>query len=186
MGRFRQSTVTGIELLGRHMTDDSNVRDFRWAAYMLATVKLECADRWHPITEFGSRAYFNKYEPYTDKGKELGNVKPGDGWRYRGRGYVQITGRTNYARMSDELGLGPSDNLVDDPERALWPELAYRIMSVGMRKGMFTGRKLSDYITGERCDYRNARKIINGLDRADDIAEYASTFERVLRQAVHV
>lgn len=183
-GRFRMSTVTGIELLGRHMTEDPHLKDLRWASYMLATVKHECADRWHPITEFGKKSYFDKYEPGTPIGRRLGNKKPGDGWRYRGRGYVQITGRANYARMSDVLGLGPAENLVDDPEQALRPEIAYQIMSVGMRKGMFTGKKLSDYISGNRCDYKNARRIINGLDRWDTIRDYAVTFEDVLKNAI--
>jgi len=185
-GRFRQSTVTGLELLGRHMTEDPDLTDLRWAAYMLATVKHECANRWHPIIEFGKRSYFDKYEADTALGKRLGNRDPGDGWRYRGRGYVQITGRANYERMTKALGLSPEESLVDDPEQTLRPEIAYRIMSVGMRKGLFTGKKLGDYISGETCDYRNARRMINGLDQADTIRGFAVTFENLLRDAVSV
>ncbi len=51
------------------------------------------------------------------------------------------------------------------PERAKEPQIAYNIMSYGMRKGSFTGKKLSDYIHGDVCDYKNARRIISKLDR---------------------
>jgi hypothetical protein len=62
--------------------------------------------------------------------------------------------------------------------------LAYRIMSVGMIQGLFTGAKLADFVDGERCDYRNARRIVNGLDRAELIAGYARTLEAILRGSI--
>jgi len=55
---------------------------------------------------------------------------------------------------------------------------------LGMRAGLFTGKKLADYINAQGCDYRNARKIINALDRADLIAGYAKTLEGILRDAI--
>jgi len=143
-GRLTQSKVTGIEVLGYQMEGDSQIRNIHWAAYMLATVKHECADTWQPITERGRRSYFDKYEPGTRIGKRLGNKEPGDGYRYRGRGYVQITGRANYARLSKALRLSAEENLIDHPEYTLRPMIAYRIMSLGMRKGLFTGKKLGD------------------------------------------
>ncbi|MDH3672553.1 MAG: hypothetical protein OES46_15585 [Gammaproteobacteria bacterium] len=180
-GRLRQGMVTGIELLGRHMEADRQIKDLRWAAYMLATVKHECADTWRPITERGRKSYFGKYEPGTRIGKRLGNTERGDGWTYRGRGYVQITGRANYARLSKALKLPSDENLIDHPDNALIPAVAYRIMSFGMRHGAFTGKKLSDYISGDKCDYKNARRIINALDQWQLIKGYAETFESILR-----
>ena len=141
-GRLRQEMVTGIELLGRQMETDDQIKDIRWAAYMLATVKHECADTWRPITERGRKSYFDKYETGTRIGKRLGNTQPGDGWKYRGRGYVQITGRANYERLSKALKLPPDQNLIDHPENTLIPAVAYGIMSYGMRKGAFTGKKI--------------------------------------------
>jgi putative chitinase len=182
-GRLSQSTVAGIELLGGHMTKDPEITNVQWAAYMLATVKHECANKWLPITEFGKKSYFDKYEPGTPIGRNLGNTQPGDGWTYRGRGFVQITGRANYERMTRALAM-PGVNLIDDPEQALRPEVAYAIMSMGMRKGMFTGKKLSDYINASGCDYFNARQIINRLDKADLIKGYAVTLEKVIRSAL--
>lgn len=183
-GKLSQATVNGLELLGRNMEEDPNLTDLRWAAYMLATVKHECANKWMPITEYGSKSYFDKYETGTPIGKRLGNTQPGDCYKYRGRGYVQITGRANYARLTQKLGLGPGEDLEADPDQALRPMVAYRIMSVGMRQGLFCGKQLSDYINAQGCDYKNARRIINGLDQATLIAGYATTLEATLREAI--
>ena len=183
-GRLSQATVNGLELLGRNMVEDGELKSVQWAAYMLATVKHECANRWMPITEYGRRDYFDKYETGTRLGRRLGNTEPGDGYRFRGRGYVQITGRANYARMTEALALGDDEDLVRDPDQALRPVIAYRIMSLGMRKGLFTGRKLADYINDDGCDYKEARRIINGQDQAELIAGYAETLEAILRVAI--
>lgn len=173
--------LQGIDQLLSFVQLDPDINDDRWVAYMLATVKLECANTFQPITEFGAPSYFNKYEPDTAKGQELGNTQPGDGVRYKGRGYVQITGRANYARLGNALGLGNS--FVDEPVRVLEPINAYRIMSLGMRDGLFTRRKLGGCINDSSCDYVAARKIINGQNKADEIASYAQQFETALTAA---
>lgn len=183
-GPLRQPQVAGLEdLLGR-LEEDAEVADIRHAAYMLATVKHECADTWAPIIERGAPAYFDKYEPGTRLGLQLGNREKGDGVRYKGRGYVQITGLSNHARLGELLGIG--DALVKSPLLALDPGIAYRIMSVGMRRGAFTGRKLSHYINAQGCDYINARRVINSLDCAEKIAGYANVFEVLLRDAAEM
>lgn len=183
-GKLTQGMVSGLELLGRNMEADPALRNIQWAAYMLATVKHECAHTWQPIVERGPRHYFDKYEPGTPIGRRLGNTEPGDGYRFRGRGYVQITGRANYTRMTEVLGLGPDADLVIDPDQALRPAIAYRIISVGMMRGLFTGKKLADYIGQGLCDYRNSRRIVNGLDQASVIAEYAKTLEGIVRASI--
>lgn len=75
-------------------------------------------------------------------------------------------------------------DLVSNPDLALKPDIAYRIMLIGMNKGLFTGKKLSDYITDKNADYINARKIINGNDRAELIAGYATDFENLLKKVL--
>ena len=180
-GPLKHGQVAGLEHILGLMEQDADLSDIRHAAYMLATVKHECADFWAPIIERGTPAYFDKYEPGTKLGLQLGNREKGDGVRYKGRGYVQITGRANYARLGELLGMG--DALVTSPLVTLDPGVAYRIMSVGMRRGAFTGRKLAHYINAEGCDYVNARRVINSLDCAQKIADYAQVFEAVLRDA---
>ncbi len=144
---------------------DGAVTDVKQVAYMLATVKHETAHTYEAIEEYGK-----------GRGHEYG--KKINGKAYYGRGFVQLTWLSNYRRLGKELGIG--EKLVEQPELALQSDIAYRIMSAGMRKGLFTGRKLSDYIGGGKADYVNARKIINGLDRAKLIAGYAKKFEKVL------
>ena len=61
---------------------------------------------------------------------DLGNTKPGDGARYKGRGFLQLTGRANYASVGHELGL----DLVAHPELAETPEVAVRTACVYWRK----------------------------------------------------
>lgn len=172
----------GLDVLIGFMQLDPAIHDIRIAAYMLATVKHECADSWQPITEWGPDEYFDKYEPNTPLGVQLGNINPGDGRRYKGRGYVQITGRSNYSRLGDALGIG--DALVNDPDRALDPLTAYRILSMGMLEGMFTGRALGDYVSERSTDYVNARRVVNGLDHATTIAAYALGIEQALYLAL--
>lgn len=182
-GQLTDSQSSGLESLLGNIELDQDLADLRWAAYMLATVKLECADTFMPITERGGHSYFDKYEPGTSIGKNLGNTQPGDGYLFRGRGYVQLTGRANYENMSRRLTLSGDDDLVLHPEVALQPDIAYRIMSYGMRRGSFTGKKLADYINDAGCDYQQARRIINALNRADDIAGYAVSFESSLKDS---
>jgi putative chitinase len=63
------------------------------------------------------------------------------------------------------------------------PDIAYRIMAVGMRRGLFQGSPLSRYINGDKCDYRGARRVVNGLDKADQIEDYARRFMMLLTVA---
>jgi predicted chitinase len=154
---------------------------------MLATLKHETASTFHPITEYGSASYFNKYDPVLADtatrratAKANGNTAKGDGYKYRGRGFVQITWKNNYKKLGDALGY----DLVNNPDQALDSVVAYKVMSYGMRKGIFTGKKLSDYISETTADYTNARKIINGLDKADTIAGYAVKLEKILKASV--
>jgi len=149
-------------------------------AYAMATAFHETAATMQPITEYGPKSYFNKYEPGTKIGKTLGNTKPGDGYKYRGRGFVQLTGRRNYDFAGKKLGI----DLVNKPDLALDFEVARKIMRAGMTEGWFTGKKLSDYLTDKVTDYKNARRIINGVDCAEKIAGYARTYEKALRAAL--
>ena len=164
-----QSQVDGFETLLAFIESDPDLIDRRHIAYLLATVKHECADQWKPIEEFASGVKM-------EGRKDLGNINPGDGPRFKGRGYVQITGRGNYRRFAALLGV----DLEGDPLLALVPDTSYQIASLGMRHGLFTGKSLSTFIHGDHVDYRNARRIINGLDQADKIKGHAEKFQTIL------
>jgi hypothetical protein len=173
--RLGPKATQGMRDLIAAINADKEVTDPRWIAYMLATIKLECGNTWLPIEEWGK----GKGRPY-GAAVEVKDPKTGETFRnaYYGRGFVQLTWLANYQRLDRALGLG--DSLWLHPERALEPDIAWRICSLGMRKGLFTGKGLPDYIQGATCDYVNARRIINGTDKAALIAGYAMTFEDLL------
>lgn len=166
-GKLTQPQVDGFSIV----TAALKGWDVTWVAYALATAWHETAHTMQPVKEYGGDAYFKRMYDIQgdrpDKARELGNVNPGDGARYAGRGYVQLTARTNYRRFGIE----------NTPDDAMKPEVAARIMRDGMEQGAFTGKKLADYLPG---DYVNARRIINGRDKAEMIAGYARNFEVAL------
>ena len=96
-----------------------------------------------------------------------------DGWNYRGRGLVHITGRENYQRGGPHVGV----DLVRDPDAALREDLAAICLVRGCVEGWYTGAGLGRYLPG---DYVNARRVVNGTDRAEQIAGYARAFESAL------
>lgn len=169
-GPLSQNQVDGIERLLK-ATEGLSIRH---RAYVLAT-------SWHETGPAPSRLHMQprkeiwgpteaqkRYEGRAD----LGNTVLGDGKRFAGRGYVQITGRANYQKASLITGR----DLVADPDLALDPDIAGKIIVHGMVNGWFTGRKLSDFDS-----YFSMRRVVNGTDRADMIAGYAEHFEDALR-----
>lgn len=180
--KLTASQYQGLDQLLSFIQLDPDINDLRYVAYMLATVKHECANTFQPVTEYGADSYFAKYERPSAISVRLGNTDAGDGLRFKGRGYVQITGRGNYAKLGAALGLGKA--FLTQPALVLEPLNAYRIMSLGMRNGLFTGRKLASYIDASGSDYVGARRIINGQDKAAEIAAMADTLETALRKSL--
>jgi hypothetical protein len=156
-----------------------------WTADALGTAWLETANTLHPIKEFGGSNYF--FRMYDKAGQRpkvaaaLGNTQPGDGALYCGRGYVQLTGRRNYTLAQAKTGA----RLVDNPDLAMRPDVAAKIMRFGMSQGWFTGKQFADYLPAgrpaSRDEFKAARRIINGQDRANDIAGYALAFQAALQ-----
>ena len=178
-GKLLGSQVKGLETLVAECVS-YGMSDIRQVSYVLATAYHETAKTMMPIREYGNHDYFmNRYDvsgKNPQLAKDLGNTTVGDGANFCGRGYVQITGRTNYAKFKTILNV----DLVNHPDYALLPENASRIAVYGMAQGRFTGKKLSDYINCTTCNYAQARRIINGMDKADLIANYAKQFELAL------
>ncbi|HEY9695849.1 MAG TPA: peptidoglycan-binding protein [Trichocoleus sp.] len=151
-----------------HECDANQVTLREQIAYILATAQHESLLGKY-LTELSSG---KQYEGR----KDLGNTQPGDGVRFKGRGYVQITGRRNYTDWSKRLQI----NLTGNPKQAAEPAIAAKVLVRGMQLGTFTGKKLSDYLNSSKRDFVNARRIVNGLDKADVIAGYAKAFFSVL------
>lgn len=183
LGSLKQSQVDGINTL---LTAMGAARwPLAWAAYGLATAWHETAKTMQPIKEYGGDTYF--FRQYDRDGlrpgvaKVLGNTEAGDGVRYAGRGFVQLTGRTNYDRAGEALGL----DLIANPDDAMGCDTACRILVWGMEQGTFTGKSLKTYLpidgaAGHEA-FKQARRIINGSDKSEEIAKLATTFQGALQ-----
>jgi putative chitinase len=162
-GTLNQQQVDGLEFLLGKIENDPEWKLIEEIAYVLATVKHETDDTFQPVKEYRARVG-TKLRKTQDRYWLSG---------YFGRGYVMITWKSNYEKFG----------IADHPEKALEPETAYKILSEGMRKGTFTGKKLSDFISEKEIDYYEARTIVNGHDKALAIADLAEAFETILRAA---
>lgn len=103
---------------------------------------------------WGPTAAQQRYEPPSSLATDLGNTEAGDGKRFKGRGPIQITGRANYRRFGDLLGV----QLVSDSARAAVPDLAFRIAGLfWSKKGL---NELADRATADA--FREITRRING------------------------
>lgn len=126
---------------------DYDILDKQVLIGLLATVRVE-TNGFKPINEFGGTKYFTKH--YEGR-RDLGNVHPGDGAKYHGRGYIQITGRANYRTYGQKLGV----DLENNPELALDPEISAKILACYFKDiGVATAAKVGDW--------RKVRKLVNG------------------------
>lgn len=133
-------------------------------AYILATAYHETDRTMQPIAEYGR----GKGRKYGVPGRNRGQVP-------YGRGFVQTTWDINYERTDRELKLG--GRLIANYDLLLTDTaMAAQAAVLGMVEGWYTGKKLSDYFAGAKCDFVGARRIINGTDRAELIAGYARRF----------
>lgn len=157
-GGLSQTQVDGFNAIVAAMAD--------WplydAAYGLATAWWETAKTMQPVKE----AY------WLSEGWRKANLRY---YPWYGRGYVQTTWEDNYLRTDKELDLGGT--LVANPDRLLEPAIAAPAMVRGMVEGWYTGKKNSDH---QGRDYVNRRKMINGTDKAAEIAQVAEKMEAAL------
>lgn len=184
------SSEANISRLMTSINQDPDVTRISWAAYMLATTKHETAHKFEPIAEYGkgkAHAYgktITVTDPVTKKTYDNA---------YYGRGFVQLTWEDNYKNLAKALNLTGDNNIHFHADKAMDFDIAYSIMSYGMRKGYFrktggTPNTMEKYLNASVPDYFNARDIINGynkiekqLDKADVIESYAKQFDFLLR-----
>ena len=178
-GRVTKSQVDGINFK-LNAWEQSGLTDSRWLAYMLATSYHETDKAMQPIEEYGK----GRGKPYGQKLKHSRKPYTHPDKLYYGRGDVQLTWYENYELMGKLLGIP----LLEQPELALDSEISAKIMIEGMTKGKsnrgdFTGVSLENYFNGTKDDPVNARKIINGLDKAHLIATYHYKFLTAIKNA---
>jgi putative chitinase len=170
-GRLAQPQVDGLNGFlnvweAQHAADDD-----RWLAYILGTTHHETGRRFQPIEEIGR-----------GRGRPYGRPDPVTGLRYYGRGFVQLTWKDNYRKLGDALGV----DLVHRPELALDFDISLQIIYSGMIRGLFTGKALSRYLNATADDWRGARRVVNGLDRAAEIAGISRRYYAAVSYTVDV
>jgi hypothetical protein len=155
-GHFSQPQVDGIDII-LSTIEAENVIDPRHVAYIFATAIHETNHTMQPVREayWLSESWRKSHLRY---------------YPYYGRGFVQITWKTNYEHAGKVFGL----DLVNKPDLAMVPQTAANIMVRGMVEGWFSeGNSLAKWIHGDVCDYEGARQIVNGKDQKAKIAGYA-------------
>lgn len=186
-GAFNQHQVDGINIIIDKMADFSDQILRNQAAYILATAYHETAATMQPVRETLAASddqAIARLENAWKNGKLPSVSKPY--WRkgWFGRGYIQLTHKSNYEKMSDILGI----DLVEGRDLALEENVAAQILVEGMMKGAsgrgdFTKFKLEDFVDRTRSDFKGARKVVNGQDKAGRIAGHAKKFEAALEKA---
>lgn len=166
-GKLAQQQVDGVTVLIDAM--GAAGWSVAWAAYGFATAAHETNRTMQPVRE----AYWLSEDWRKEKLRY---------WPWYGRGYVQLTWERNYRRADDELDL--DGTLIANADRALEPKIAAEIMVKGMEEGWFAeGHSLPAHLPVERgtfAQFTDARRIINGTDKAADIAALAMHFQDAL------
>ena len=196
-GGFTKSQVDGFNEIMAAINANQSAKNPLFAAYILATVWHETARTMQPIEEYGK----GRGRPYgtwltNSKGVKYCQAVGGKNpyfytfdeypHLYYGRGYVQLTWLDNHIKMTKKInayidrnsacGLTHVD-LANNPAQACDPTIAALVMVIGMLDGDFTGLSLSKCITsGSRADFVKARRIINGTNEDERIADYAVKF----------
>ena len=183
-GSLSQEAVDNINLIVE--TCEKYGLTYPQTAYLLATTYHETAHTFKPIEEYG-KGKGRKYGTiYTNtEGVKYGIAgSGGDTYLYSdyhhlyyGRGFTQLTHWVNYKFAGEQLGI----DLINNPDLALHPKYSAEILVKGSINGWFTSKKLSDYINDKSKNYYQARRVINGLDKAQQIADIAVVFEKALR-----
>lgn len=181
-GSLTEAQVHGMQSLldaGR----DYGLLDEGQMAYVLAGVFHETGRLMRPVRE-GFAKTDAEARAAVARLKAQGRIKtnyalPVKGVAYYGRGRIQNTHLGNYQKLEKRFGMP----FVTKPDLLLEDEIDAKVTVAGHAEGIWTGKKLSDYISGSRRDFTSARRIVNGTDKAAMIASYAQKFLSALHAA---
>lgn len=168
-GNLSESQQSGINTIIEEWQQSPNNSDIRHLACILGNIFHETGRKMQPVKEGGNEAYLKskKYYPYY------------------GRGHIQLTWDYNYQKFGELLSI----DLLNNPDLVLDSNISTKITLLGMQKGLFTGKKLSDYFNEITENWLWSRAIINGKrkgellpDRAEDVSIYGKKFYEALTQ----
>ena len=182
-----QSQVDGINKIVYEI-DQYGGFSYPQAAYILATIWHETDKTLHPIEEYGKgkgRPYGTWYKNSKGELYSFKNYKKNTVYLYKdfpflyyGRGHSQNTWWDNYEKLSRVFGV----DFLRNPQLLLQDGYSIKATLYALRVGLYTGAKLDTYINSSKKDYVNARRTVNGTDKAEKIAKEAEVFERALRK----
>lgn len=180
-----QKQVDGIDAILNEW-EQQGLKDVRWLAYILGTVYHETAATMQPIEEYGKGRKYD-YGKKLKYGKGPGRRTPYDkpDKLFYGRGHTQNTWYENYDALTKAAKkAGKPWDFLNNPELLLQMEPSLWATFYAMQTGLYTGKKLINYFEGEKADWINARKIINGTDKAELIAGYSKLFYAAILEAI--
>lgn len=201
-GRMSQTQVDNLNAI----LDAGKGYPLSYVAYALATARGEVGSNMEPVSEnlnYSKSAVSKNFGAHRRQGipisklarnpellantvyggdwgaKDLGNTKDGDGWKFRGRGYPQVTGRANYEKLAAITGL----DLVNNPDLILEKDNAAKItLFDAMDVGIYTGKAFRNYLPlddqASFIEFNRSRPIINGRAKGDEkYAKWAVSFQ---------
>ena len=165
---------------------ESGYKDLRWLAYSLGTAYHESGSKMTPVregfakTDAAARKIVNRMwkkrditMPYHRPDRVTGHV-------YYGRGFLQLTWAENYKKIGRKIGL--DDQLYQQPDLALDPEIAASILIDGLVNGRIrANQKLGDYFNGKKADWVGARKVLSGDNKGPKVAAHARKYNKCLK-----
>lgn len=184
-GKLNQYQVKNLNMLLDVWVNNYSDNQIEHLAYCLGTAFHEVGSNLSPVREGfkdTDQESINHVKMLLKKGKIKKNYarkNPKTGHSYFGRGIVQLTHAFNYRKATKKLGV----DFYNHPEKALEVGNSAHILFRGCIEGWFTGKKLGDYIKGNRKNYRQARRIVNGMDKATTIEGYTKKFETALKKS---
>lgn len=175
---IKQSHVDGFNALLDEWEANMNYKDIRWLAYILATVYHETDKTMQPIEEYGRGAgkpYGQKLKYGKGPNKRIPYTKPDK--LFYGRGHTQNTWYEIYEKLTKTpRAKAEGWDFLNKPELLLQMKPSVWATFYCMTLGIYTGKNLSNYFNDKKEDPLNARRIVNGLDKAATIAKYYEKF----------